>query len=64
MLNVYAVCTFNWLFISLFIPVHPQCCAQSSGQVTICARGWRISPYSHGNTRPRPSRYLAADLVG
>lgn len=42
----------------------PQCCAQSSGQVTICARGWRISSYSHGNTRPRPSCYLPADLVG
>lgn len=47
-----------------FIPVRPQRCTQGGGQVAICARGWRISPHSHGNTRPRPPCHLPADLVG
>lgn len=59
-----ACALLNWWLICYLSSVHSQCGTQSSSQVTICARGRRISSYSHGNTRPRPSRHLPADLVG
>lgn len=53
-----------WSVCSFALCPFFQCCTQSCGQVTICARGWRISSYSHGNAQPLPSRHLSADLVG
>lgn len=41
-----------------------KCCAQSCGSVAVCARGWGVFSYPHGNTGPRPPRHLPADLVG